>query len=90
MIKKWVKTMIKKIIFYLSLISLVFLTGCSFLTSQGTNVERPEMGQAPIYGKWTITKFISNKKVNQDNFRFKDIIGEDLYFSNNSVLLAND
>ena len=82
--------MIKKIIFYLSLISLVFLTGCSFLTSQGTNVERPEMGQAPIYGKWTITKFISNKKVNQDNFRFKDIIGEDLYFSNNSVLLAND
>lgn len=82
--------MIKKIFFYLSLVSLVLLTGCSFLTNQGTNVERPDMGQAPIYGKWTITKFISNKKDNQDNFRFKDIIGENLYFSNKSVLLAND
>ncbi|KXB68518.1 hypothetical protein [Peptoniphilus sp. DNF00840] len=82
--------MIKKIIFYLSLFFLVLLSGCSFLANQGTNVKRPEIGQAPIYGKWTITKFISNKKGNQDNFRFKDIIGEDLYFSNNSVLLAND
>ena len=82
--------MIKKIFFYISLISLVLLTGCSFLTSQGTDVERPNMGQSPLYGNWTITKFISNKKSNQDNFKFKELIGEDLYFSNDSVLLAND
>ncbi|WP_062552066.1 hypothetical protein [Peptoniphilus phoceensis] len=79
--------MIKKIFFFFS---LILLTGCSFFTSQGTNVERPDMGQAPIYGKWTITKFISNKRINQDNFKFKELIGEELYFSNDSVILAND
>ncbi|WP_071125671.1 hypothetical protein [Peptoniphilus lacydonensis] len=72
------------------LILIIFLTGCSFLTPQGTNIERPEVGQPSLYGKWTITKFIYNKKINQDNFLFKDIIGEDLYFSNDKVLLAND
>lgn len=79
--------MIKKIFFFFS---LILLTGCSFFTSQGTNVERPEMGQSPIYGRWTITKFISNKRINQDNFKFKELIGEELYFSNDSVILAND
>lgn len=79
--------LIKKIFL---IFSLIFLTGCSFLTSSGTNIETPSMGQSPIYGKWTITKFIYNKKINQDNFLFKDIIGEDLYFSNDQVVLAND
>ena len=73
--------MIKKIFFFFS---LILLTGCSFFTSQGTNVERPDMGQAPIYGRWTITKFISNKRINQDNFKFKELIGEELYFSSYS------
>lgn len=79
--------MIKKIFL---LFSLIFLTACSFLSSAGTNIERPVMGQSPIYGKWAITKFIYNKKINQDNFLFKDIIGENLYFSNDQVVLADD
>lgn len=79
--------MIKKIFLFFS---LILLTGCSFFTSQATNVERPDMDQSPIYGKWTITKFISNKRISQDNFKFKELIGEDLYFSNDSVVLAND
>lgn len=79
--------MIKKLFI---IISLFFLTACSFLNTQSTNIETPAMGQAPIYGKWTITKFIYNKKINQDNFLFKDIIGEDIYFSNDQVVLSND
>lgn len=79
--------MIKKIFL---IFSLILLTGCSFLASNGTNIETPDMGQSPIYGKWSITKFIYNKKINQDNFVFKDIIGDNLYFSNDQVVLADD
>jgi len=75
---------------FILLFSLVFLTGCSFITQQGTRIETPEIGNFPVYGRWTITKFIYNKKTEQDNFKFKDIIGEELVFSNDYALLAND
>lgn len=79
--------MIKKLILFFA---LIFLTGCSFITQRGTNIETPEIGISPIYGRWTITKFIYNKNSEQDNFKFKDIIGEEILFSNDSAVLAND
>ena len=71
-------------------IILIFLTACSLINSKGTNIQTPKIVKPPIYGKWTITKFISSDKLNEDNFEYKDIIGVDVLFACDEAMIAGD
>lgn len=71
-------------------IILIFLTACSLINSKGTNIQTPKIIKPPIYGKWTITKFISSDKLNEDNFEYKDIIGVDVLFACDEAMIAGD
>lgn len=73
-----------------AIILLIFLCGCNIINPQETSIETPKLDESPVYGKWTISKFIYNENVDIDNFMFKDIIGNEVIFSNNEALLAND
>lgn len=74
----------------LLLILLIFLCGCNIISPQGTAVETPSPGMSPVYGKWVISKLIYNENLDIDSFQFKDIIGNEVIFTNEKALLIND
>ncbi len=69
---------------------LVFLCGCNIISSEGTAVETPNLGESPVYGKWVISKLIYNENLDLDSFKFKDIIDSEVIFTNEKALLIND
>ncbi|MDO5715034.1 MAG: hypothetical protein Q4P25_00465 [Tissierellia bacterium] len=68
---------------------LLSLTGCHFISSEGSTVETPQLEIPPIYGRWTITKCIFNDKLeDEDNFIYKELIGDDCYFAKDTVIIG--
>lgn len=68
---------------------LFLLSGCSFIDSEVSRVEVPEVSKSPIEGKWTVTKCIFPDDTNEDSFNYKDIIGTDFIFTNKGVVVGD-
>lgn len=58
------------------------------MSDESSTVETPQLIAPPIYGKWTVTKCIFNEKIDEDNFMYRDLIGDDCLFSNNEVIIC--
>ncbi|WP_039856626.1 hypothetical protein [Peptoniphilus sp. oral taxon 386] len=68
---------------------LLILTGCSFINIDMNKVETPTISKTPISGKWIITKCVFKEDYGEVNFNYKDYIGKDVVFTNNSAIVGN-
>lgn len=69
---------------------LLLLSACSIINTDRTSIQTPEVAKPPIYGKWTISKYINTYKTNDDNFQYKDIIGSDVLFASDEAMVSGD
>ncbi|SHG97626.1 hypothetical protein SAMN02745245_00207 [Anaerosphaera aminiphila DSM 21120] len=70
------------------LIALLFLSSCSYINTDVGVVEPPTLKKTPLDGKWIITKSIFKDKINENSFEYKDLIGADVLFSSQGIIIG--
>ena len=71
-------------------IFLFFITGCSLINTELTKVEPPTLTKTIMNGKWNISKVIFKDETPDNNFNYKDLIGKNVYFTVNGMVLGDN